>query len=191
MSPLITSSDLSDILWTVFGLLYIVWVFASVRTGPKFVAAENLPKTNRAQPRRDAARAAHFDTAIASPHFKNDLPSVSHCLAAYPVSFRAIWGQFEVVHNGPTIASITAAGYRFDGVRVARDSAFWPARYLDRNKFTLNYLLRYGPGRSFNTSRPRPRPNRPPVLSCAKPPPSPSTKRMVHPTSLSAPILIF
>lgn len=25
--------------------------------------------------------------------------------------------------------------------RVARVSAFWPARYLDRNKFTLTYLL--------------------------------------------------
>lgn len=93
---------------------------------------------------------------------------MSHCLAACPVSFRAIWGQFETAHNGPTIAGITTAGYRLDGARVARDSAFWPARYLDRNKFTLNYLLRYGPGRSFNTSRPR---RGPPVPSCAKPPP--------------------
>lgn len=96
------------------------------------------------------------------------LPSMSHCLAACSLSFRAIWGQFEAAHNGPTITGITAAGYRFDGARVARDSAFWPARYLDRNKFTLNYLLRYGSGRSFNTSRP-------PVPSCTKPPPPRST----------------
>lgn len=36
--------------------------------------------------------------------------------------------------------------------RVARVSAFWPARYLDRNKFTLTYLPVCGRGRSFNTS---------------------------------------
>lgn len=69
MNPLITTSDLSDILWTVVGLLYCLGV--RQRAGRKFVAAENLPKTNRAQPRGDAARAALFDTAIASPRFKN------------------------------------------------------------------------------------------------------------------------
>lgn len=29
--------------------------------------------------------------------------------------------------------------------RVARASAFWPVRYLDRNKFTLTYLLVWFP----------------------------------------------
>ena len=103
-----------------------------------------------------------FDTAIASPRFKNRRLASPLDVSPPALSFRAIWGQFEAAHNGPTIA----AGYRLDGARVARDSAFWPARYLDRNKFTLNYLLRCGSGRSFNTSRS-------PVPSCTKSSPPP------------------
>lgn len=79
--------------------------------------------------------------------------------------------------------------------RVARDSAFWPARYLDRNKFTLNYLLRYGPGRSFGTSRPRAFPlSTPPSLSrcavSAEPPRPPfRTVRFVVRADFNFPIL--
>jgi len=95
-----------------------------------------------------------------------DLPSTSHRHRHLPGLISSGLGP---VWSRPTMdrpsRAFTAAGYRLDGARVARDSAFWPARYLDRNKFTLNYLLCYGPGRSFNTSHPRPSPSMSPLYA--------------------------
>lgn len=151
------------------------WCSTGACAGHKFVATKSLPKTNRAHPRETLH--VHFDTAIASPRFKTKPRACWSPLGASSPA-RSHFARFgaslkPLTMEQPSRALPPWSGYRLDGARVARDSAFWSARYLDRNKFTLNYLPRYSPGRSFNTSHPRP---------CALSPSVPSSVRS-HPRS--------
>lgn len=169
-------TSFKGILWTIFGLLFVCSPMARVRGTQICRGRKSCRRQIVLNPQRERERKreiVHVPYSLI-PRYRlpvlktniRDLPSMSHRYRRLPGLISSDLGP---VWSRPTMdrpsRAFTAAGYRPDSARVARDSAFWPARYLDRNKFTLNYLLCYGPGRSFNTSRPRPIPSMSPFYA--------------------------
>lgn len=124
---------------------------------------------------RDASRATLLDSAITQPPLlKSVSPALSH-FKRFGSSLKPLTMERPSRRHYAAAIGLTA--------RVARDSAFWPARYLDRNKFTLNYLLRAiapARSRSFSTCRFR----APLPFPCHPPPPHRNAIPSGHPADL-------